>query len=142
MRGEIDFTKYSQLLGEGLFADNIILSILDYREKGSLDSKEKETLKRAKKFFEVVITGGKLQSRKLSSADDVKSANTFYSVKSIREVLPRSQFIDHIKEMRNTIKEILNDTPVNAQKIDRLDNFFSSYSRVHFQKVKSVLESV
>ena len=48
MRGEIDFQKYSQRLGNGLFADNVILSILDYKENRNLEPKEKEALKRAK----------------------------------------------------------------------------------------------
>ena len=143
MRGELDIQKYSHPLGEGLFADNIILSILDYRETKSLDSKQKDTLERAKKFFDDVINGENLKSSILRSADDVKAAKAFDSVNSIRVGLPRSQsFIDHIRELRNTIVDILDDNPISEEKMDRLDNFYSNYSRIHFQKAKSVLETV
>ena len=136
MRGEIDFQKYSQRLGNGLFADNVILSILDYKENRNLEPKEKEALKRAKKFFDDVIDGGNLQSSILSSAHDVMAAKAFNSVQPIRVRL--SQLCD----LRDTIEEILNNNPVNEQKINQLDNFFSSYSRINFQKAKSVLETV
>ena len=145
MRGEIDFQKYSQQLGQGLFADNVILSILDYREKGVLDPEGKEALKRAENFLNNVINGGNLQSSVFSSSDDVKAAKAFNSVRvqSVSLGLPKSpSFIDHIRELHNTIGDILNNNPVSEQKIDSLDSFFSSYSRVHFQKAKSVLETV
>jgi hypothetical protein len=136
MRGELNFQKYSRLLGEGLFADNIILSIIDYRENRRLEPAAIEVLKRAKKFFDDVIEGERLQSSVIRSARDINAAKAYNSVQPIRVRL--SQLCD----LRDTIEEILNNNPVNEQKINRLDNFFSSYSRIKFQRAKSVLESV
>lgn len=143
MRGEIDFQNYSQLVGEGLFADNIILSLLDYREKKKLDHEEKETLKRAKEFFNNVIDGGNLRNSIFSSAHDVMAAKAFNSVLLIKVRLPRSKTItDYISELRDAIEEILNGNPVSEQRINQLDKFFTSYSRINFQKTESVLEAV
>ena len=143
MRGEIDFQKYSQTVGEGLFADNITLSILDYREKGKLDHKEKEALKRAREFFDNVIDGGNLRNSIFSSAHDVMAAKAFNSVLQIKPRLPKSKTItDYISELRDAIEEILNGNPVSDQRINQLDKFFTSYSRINFQKTESVLETV
>ena len=143
MRGELDFQKYSQRLGNGLFADNVILSILDYKDNRILGPKEKEALRRANKFFDDVIAGGRLQKSVLRSARDVTAAKAYNSVQPPPVRLPRTQnIVDYITDLRDTIEEILNGNLVNEQKIDRLDNFFSSYSRINFQKAKSVLETV
>lgn len=136
MRGELNFQKYSRLLGEGLFADNIILSILDYRANRRLDPKSIGALRRAKKFFDDVIDGQRLQSSMISSAHDINAAKAYISVHPIRVR------ISQLHDYRDTIEGILSNSPVNRQKLDQLDSFFSSYSRIKFQKAKSVLETV
>lgn len=144
MRGEIDFQKYSQHLGKGLFADNVILSILDYKEKGTIDLKGKEALKRAKVFLSNVINGGNLQGSVLSSSDDVKAAKAFNAVRTHSNFLglPASpNILDRIINLHGTVDDILNNKAVSEENLNRLDNFFSSYSRINFQATKSVLEA-
>jgi len=134
MRGEIDFQKFSQVVGEGLFADNVILSLIELKENGVLN--EKEAIKRAKKFFDDVIDGERLQRSMIHSARDINAAKVYNSVQPITITLYE------LNKLRETIKEIMNDKPVSEQKLNQLDNFFSSFSRIKYQRAKTVLETV
>ena len=143
MRGELDFQNYSQLLGQGLFADNVILSLLDYKELGKLDAQERKALIRAKSFLDDAIAGGNLIKRKLGSAHDVKAAKAYSSIQSIRFRNQQSQdLINYIRELRDTIEMIIGGNAVDPQKLKQLDNFFSHYSQTYFQKTRAVLEAV
>lgn len=142
MRGEVDFQKYSHVVGEGLFADNVILSIIGYNENGVLSPKEKEVLKRASEFLDDVIAGGRLQNSILRSAHDITAVKAYYSVQPLTTRNRVQNVVDYITELRNTIDELLNDNRVEESKVKQVDNFFSNHSRIHFQKAKSVLETV
>jgi hypothetical protein len=136
MRGEIDFQQYSQVIGQGLFADNVILSIIEYKEKGVISIKEKEAIKRAKKFFDDVIDGEKLQRSIIRSARDINAARAYNSVQPI--IVKLSQ----LNELRDAIDKIVKNKPIDEREIDQLDDFFSSLSRIKFQRAKTVLETV
>ncbi len=136
MRGEINFQKYSSEVGEGLFADNVILSLIGFKENKVLSAEEKEVLKKAKKFIDDVIEGERLQKDVIRSAHDINVSKVYISVQPIMVQLSK------LEELRDTIEGMINNQTVNTQKVDQLDNFFTSYSRIKFQKAQSVLEAV
>ena len=141
MRSEIDLQKYSQFLGQGLFADNVVLALIDYKEKGHVDDQGKAALKRAKVFLDEVINGGNLQKKKFSSSQDIKVAKTFNSLQAMKTRRP-PDLIREISELRDSIDAIINNKPIKTDEIDQLDDFFAGYGLISFQRSNSILETV
>lgn len=143
MKGELDFQKYSQSLGQGLFADNVILSLLDYEEHGKLDDEGKKALIEAKSFLDDAIVGGNLIKKKFCSANDVRAAKAYSSIRSIKFPNRQSQdLIKYMYELSEIINTIMTGNSVTPQELKLLDDFFSYYSQTYFQKTREVLEVV
>ena len=142
MRGKIDFQEYSRVLGEGLLANNVIISLLDYQEGKDIGDNGREVLKRAKNFLDAVIDGSNLQNSVFHSVDDIKAAKAFNSVKS-KGIIPKTgRFLDYISVLSRTLEQLIDGHQISDQELKQLDKFFSDYSRMHSRKVNTVLEAV
>lgn len=133
---EVDLQKYSQSIGQGLFADNVILALIDYKEKGGFDEQGKEALKRARIFLDEAIAGGNLQKKQFLSSQDIKVAKTYNYLQTMRPRQSHS-LINQMSELRDSIDAILNKKPIDDRDIDQLDDFFANYGLISFQRSRS-----
>ena len=143
MRNELDFAEHSHLLGEGLFADKVILALSRFSKTRQFGEQEGEVLEKAKDFLSEVIKGGNF-STGVFSAQDIVSAKAFtHAVDSVAiRVSSKSEFLRYVDELLDTVTKILTNEHVTNEKLAEVDVFFSRYSRMQFQRSRGMLESV
>ena len=143
MRNELDFTEHSSVLGEGLFADKVILALSHFSKARQVGEQEKETLERAKDFLSKVIKGGNFSTGVFSSQDIVSAKAFTHAVDSVAiRVSSKSEFLFYVDELLNTVTKVLANEHVTNEKLAEVDVFFSRYSRMQFQRSRSTLEFV
>ena len=144
MRNELDFAEHSQLLGEGLFADKVVLALSHFSKTHQLGEQERQVLERGKEFLSEVIEGGNFAEGVFHSARDVASAKAFaHAVDSVAiRVSSKSEFLRYIDELQSTVKKILANEHISDAQLVQLDDFFSSYGRMQFQRSRGMLEPV
>ena len=144
MRNELDFTEHSHLLGEGLFADKVILALSRFSNTRQVSEQEIEVLEKAKEFLSEVIKGGNFSTGVFHSARDVASAKAFtHAVDSVAiQVSSKSDFLRYVKELGDTVTKLLANEQITDEKLAPVDTFFSRYSRMQFQRSRGMLESV
>ena len=143
MRNELDFAEHSHLLGQGLFADKVVLALSRSSKTRQLGEQERETLERAKVFLSEVIKGGNF-STGVFSAQDMASAKAFtHAVDSVTiRVSSKSDFLRYVDELLNTVTKVLANEHVSDEELAQVDAFFSRYGRLHFQRSRAMLEPV
>jgi len=143
LRNELDFVEHSRLLGEGLFADKVVLALSRFSQTQQLGEQEREVLERAKVFLSEVIEGGNF-STGVFSARDVASAKAFTrAVDSVSiRVSSKSDFLHYVDELRSIITKILANEHTSGKQSALVDAFFSRYGRLQFQRSTAMLESV
>jgi len=143
LRNELDFAEHSHLLGEGLFADKVILALSRFSKTRQFGEQEGEVLEKAKDFLSEVIKGGNF-STGVFSAQDIVSAKAFtHAVDSVAiRVSSKSEFLRYVDELLDTVTKILTNEHVTNEKLAEVDVFFSRYSRMQFQRSRGMLESV
>lgn len=142
MRNDLDFTEHSRLLGEGLFADSVILALSRYSKNRQLDDRDKKVLEKAQDFLNKVIEGGSFTSSVFHSARDYITAQAFtQAVNSVSiPISSKSDFLKYIEELQNIIDKILKGKKLNEERFNLVDSFFTRYSRIQFQRSRSMLE--
>ena len=141
MRGELNVQEHASRLGEGLFADNVILSLIEFRDKRTLTGTTRKPLRRAQRFLQSAIDGNGLKGSVFRSAHDITAARAYSAVCS-GLTTSSVDFETYLKELLDTIDTLLaGRTPTDAR-IDQLDHFFSRYGALNFQRAKSVLEAI
>lgn len=143
MRNELDFAEHSHVLGEGLFADKVILALSHFSKTRQLGEQEREALERAKYFLSEVIEGGNF-STGVFSARDIASARAFsHAVDSVDiRISSKSEFLRYVDELQSTVMKILAKEQVSDEQLAQVDAFFSRYGRLHFQRSRAMLEPV
>ena len=143
MRNELDFAEHSHLLGQGLFADKVVLALSRSSKARQLDEQERETLERAKVFLSEVIKGGNF-STGVFSAQDMASVKAFtHAVDSVTiRVSSKSDFLRYVDELLNTVTKVLANEHVSDEELAQVDAFFPRYGRLHFQRSRAMLEPV
>jgi len=143
LRNELDFAEHSHLLGQGLFADKVVLALSRSSKTRQLGEQERETLERAKVFLSEVIKGGNF-STGVFSAQDMASAKAFtHAVDSVTiRVSSKSDFLRYVDELLNTVTKVLANERVSDEELAQVDAFFSRYGRLHFQRSRAMLEPV
>ena len=143
MRNELDFAEHSNLLSEGLFADEVILALSRFSQTKQLGEQERNALEKTKDFLSKVIEGGNFLTG-VPSALDAVSAKAFRNAVdavSIR-VFSKSDFLQYVNELQSTVTKILANENVTNEKLAEVNIFFSSYSLMQFQRSRGMLESV
>jgi hypothetical protein len=143
LRNELDFAEHSHLLGEGLFADRVILALSRFSKTRQLSEQEREILKRAKDFLSDVIEGGNFTTG-VFSARDMASVKAFtHAIDSVAtRVSSKSDFLRYVDELLKTITKVLANEHVSKKELAQVDAFFSRYGRSHFQRSRAMLEPV
>ena len=143
MRNELDFAEHSHLLGQGLFADKVVLALSRSSKTRQLGEQERDTLERAKVFLSEVIKGGNF-STGVFSAQDMASAKAFtHAVDSVTiRVSSKSDFLRYVDELLNTVTKVLANEHVSDEELAQADAFFSRYGRLYFQQSRGMLEPV
>lgn len=143
MRNELDFGEYSHILGEGLFADKVILALSKFSETRQLGEQEIEALEKAKDFLSKVIEGGNFLTG-VFSARDMASAQAFtHAVNSVSiRVSSKADFLRYLDELQSTVTRILANKNISDDEFAQVDAFFSRYGRMQFQRSRAKLESV
>lgn len=140
----LDFTEYSRLLSAGLFADKVILALIKFRQSREIGTEERETFGQARDFLNEVIEGGNFTTGIFRSYSDVSASQAFtQAIDAI--VIPlssKADFIDYIGKLHVTIDKILSNETLDEQELNKVINFFTRYSRKHFQQSSSMLEVV
>ena len=118
MRNELDFAEHSHLLGQGLFADKVVLALSRSSKARQLDEQERETLERAKVFLSEVIKGGNF-STGVFSAQDMASVKAFtHAVDSVTiRVSSKSDFLRYVDELLNTVTKVLANEHVSDEEL-------------------------
>lgn len=144
MRNELDFAEHSRLLGEGLFADKVLLALYKFSKTRQLTGQESDVLKRAEKFLNDVLEGGRFSVGVFHSNHDVTAAKAFTHAVSFVAVplTSKSDLLHYIDGLRKTIEKILANEHINDEELAMVDTFFSRYSKVQFQQSREMLESV
>lgn len=144
MRNELDFTEHSRLLGEGLFADKVILALSRFSQTQQLGEQERQALERAKDFLNEVIEGGNFSQGVFHSARDVASAKAFtHAVDSVAiRVSSKLDFLRYVNELQSTVTKILTNEHISNEEFAQVNAFFSTYGRKHFQRSRAMLEPV
>lgn len=143
MRNELDFAEHSNLLSEGLFADEVILALLRFSQTKQLGEQERNALEKTKDFLSKVIEGGNFLTG-VSEALYVVSAKAFRNAvhaESIR-VFSKSDFLQYVNELQSTVTKILANEYVTNEELAEVNIFFSRYSLMQFQRSRGMLESV
>jgi hypothetical protein len=143
LRNELDFAEHSHVLGEGLFADKVILALSRFSKTRQLGEQERETLERAKVFLSEVIKGGNF-STGVFSARDIESAKAFtHAVDSVAiRVSSKSEFLRYVDKLLDTVTKVLANEHVSDEQLAQVDDFFSRYGRMQFQRSRGMLEPV
>ena len=143
MRNELDFAEHSHLLGEGLFADKVILALSRFSQTQQLGDQEREALERAKDFLYDVIEGGNF-STGVHSTREVVSAKAFRrAVDSVSiRVSSKADFLRYVDELQSTVTKIFANENISDDEFAQVDAFFSRYGRMQFQRSRAKLESV
>lgn len=141
---ELDFTKYSRHLGEGLFADKVVLVLARFARTGELSVDERQTLKEAEDFLSEVIEGSNFTQGVFRSARDASLAKAFtHAVDAIAiRVSSREEFLRLINELLTITRKVSAGEQIGKQDLALVDTFFSTYSQSQFQRSKAMLESV
>jgi len=144
LRNELDFAEHSHLLGEGLFADKVILALSRFSKTQQLGEQERQALEKAKDFLSEVIEGGNFSQGVFHSARDVASAKAFtHAVDSVAiRVSSKSDFLRYVDELRSTVTKVLANEHTSDAQVALVDAFYSTYGRMQFQRSKGMLESV
>lgn len=144
MRNELDFAEHSRLLGEGLFADKVILALSRFSKTQQLGEQERQALERAKDFLSEVIEGGNFSQGVFHSARDVASAKAFtHAVDSASiRLSSKSDFLRYVGELRSIVTKILANEHITDEHLALVDAFFSRYGRMQFQRSRGMLEPV
>lgn len=144
LRNELDFAEHSHLLGEGLFADKVILALSRFSKTQQLGEQERQALEKAKDFLSEVIEGGNFSQGVFHSARDVTSAKAFKrAVDAVSiQVSSKSDFLRYLDELKATVTKILANEHTSDEQLALVDAFFSRYGRMQFQRSRGMLESV
>lgn len=137
MRNELDFAEHSNLLSEGLFADEVILALSRFSQTKQLGEQERNALEKTKDFLSKVIEGGNFLTG-VSLALYVLSAKTFRNA----QVFSKSDFLQYVNELQSTVTKILANEHVTNEELAEVNIFFSRYSLMQFQRSRGMLESV
>ncbi len=142
--GELDFTEYSLRLGEGLFADKVVLALSRFQHTWTVDRDERQTFKRARGFLAEAIEGGKSPHATFRSSQDAVSAKAFtHAVAAMVTPTPsKEEFLDYLGRLHSTLSKLVANEQVAGQELELVDAFFSRYAQVQFQRSESILESV
>lgn len=143
MRNELDFAEHSHVLGEGLFADQVILALSHFSKTRQLGEQERKALGKAKEFLSEVIKGGNFSTGAFSDRD-LASAKAFtHAVDSVSiRVSSKSDFLQYVDELRSTVTKLLANEHISDEQLAAVDAFFSRYGRLHFQRSRVMLEPV
>ncbi len=137
MRNELDFAEHSNLLSEGLFADEVILALSRFSQTKQLGEQERNALEKTKDFLSKVIEGGNFLTG-VSLALYVVSAKAFRNA----QVFSKSDFLQYVNELQSTVTKILANEHVTNEELAEVNIFFSRYSLMQFQRSRGMLESV
>lgn len=137
MRNELDFAEHSNLLSEGLFADEVILALFRFSQTKQLGEQERNALEKTKDFLSKVIEGGNFLTG-VSKALYVVSAKAFRNA----QVFSKSDFLQYVNELQSTVTKILANEHVTNEELAEVNIFFSRYSLMQFQRSRGMLESV
>ncbi len=137
MRNELDFAEHSNLLSEGLFADEVILALSRFSQTKQLGEQERNALEKTKDFLSKVIEGGKFLTG-VSLALYQVSAKAFRNA----QVFSKSDFLQYVNELQSTVTKILANEHVTNEELAEVNIFFSRYSLMQFQRSRGMLESV
>lgn len=137
MRNELDFAEHSNLLSEGLFADEVILALSRFSQTKQLGEQERNALEKTKDFLSKVIEGGNFLTG-VSLALYVLSAKAFRNA----QVFSKSDFLQYVNELQSTVTKILANEYVTNEELAEVNIFFSRYSLMQFQRSRGMLESV
>lgn len=137
MRNELDFAEHSNLLSEGLFADEVILALSRFSQTKQLGEQERNALEKTKDFLSKVIEGGNFLTG-VSLALYVLSAKAFRNA----QVFSKSDFLQYVNELQSTVTKILANEHVTNEELAEVNIFFSRYSLMQFQRSRGMLESV
>ena len=137
MRNELDFAEHSNLLSEGLFADEVILALSRFSQTKQLGEQERNALAKKQAFlFKVIELGNFLTG--VSLALYVVSAKAFRNA----QVFSKSDFLQYVNELQSTVTKILANEHVTNEELAEVNIFFSRYSLMQFQRSRGMLESV
>ncbi len=137
MRNELDFAEHSNLLSEGLFADEVILALSRFSQTKQLGEQERNALEKTKDFLSKVIEGGNFLTG-VSLALYQVSAKAFRNA----QVFSKSDFLQYVNELQSTVTKILANEHVTNEELAEVNIFFSRYSLMQFQRSRGMLESV
>lgn len=137
MRNELDFAEHSNLLSEGLFADEVILALSRFSRTKQLGEQERNALEKTKDFLSKVIEEGNFLTG-VSLALYVLSAKAFRNA----QVFSKSDFLQYVNELQSTVTKILANEHVTNEELAEVNIFFSRYSLMQFQRSRGMLESV
>lgn len=138
---ETEFAELGNSLVTGFFADNVILALTRTERIGSLQSKDKRTLKEAIKLLNNVLLGKKwLESIRVNS----KSAETALALNRAVHALPDitmpDEFVAHIKDLKTILVNILQDGRENKDRILKARNFFDNYAKALSVESQNIIE--
>lgn len=137
MTDGFDFIERSRLLGEGLFADSVILALYQFMKSRQLWDRERDTLEKARNFLGDIIEGRYLfmenviySAHGISEDDSLSPA--FNKIKD--RLTSKEGILRLVEEMKRTVEDILaNKVPSNKQ-MSLVDGFFSRYARIQYQR--------
>jgi len=144
MMRELDFAKYSHRLGEGLFADKVVLSLSQFARTRKADKDIKRNLGRAQSFLQEVIEGGRSTQDAFRSSQTAASARAFTQVveASTIQVSSKEEFLRYLDGLQDTLSKTFAGKAVTKEELERVEGFFSRYGQLQFQRSKAMLESV
>jgi hypothetical protein len=145
LRKELDFGKYSSHLGQGLFADGVVLALSKYFRTSNLDERSKNSLINAGHFLTEAIEGGKPPVIIYQSPEGASSAKAFahaIDAMTISVSSNKEQAINYLNDLLSTVNKLSTGEKVSNEDIDKVDAFFSRYGQIQLQRSKAMLELV
>ena len=131
------FIERSRSLGEGLFADSVILAIYQFMKSRQLWDRERDTFEKARDFLGDIIEGRYLfmenviYSAHAISQDDSLSPG-FDKIKS--RLTSKEGVLRLVEELKRTVEDILANKVPSDKQLSLVDGFFSRYARIQYQR--------
>jgi len=132
------FSKLSNHLKDGFFADSVILALTKIKNKKKLNDKELKAINDARAFLSNILEGSNWINN--NCHEKVKSVYAYGEVVSILPSLKTTNdLVDYINNLINLIDKISNSTSLTQIDVEPLIEFFKKYAKKQLLATENIL---
>ncbi|MGD0696260.1 MAG: hypothetical protein ABSB82_15520 [Terriglobia bacterium] len=135
MRKENWFGEVAKSLGDGMFADRVILALAKGKRNGcAIPGEDRQLFKRAADFLNDAITGYQWMDQPSFSSSSTNHANLFgQAVRALSISSVPVNFMKYLEELKDICQHLEAGERVSEAEIHELKEFFLNHSTAEMQ---------